>query len=210
MPSIDKFCNWMETACDVWDLGYDQWNRWDVRDGGECDCSSLVITALMECGFGVGDAMTTHNMRYNLLANGWKCVPVDGKPQRGDILLSDQHHVAVCLRDNWIAQASIGNNGLVYGDDSGDQTGWETNTRTYYDYPWDVYMRYMGEQETDMPEIYWCDGVAFFVTDDKFVGIPDLNALDVIKADYKERHGGDISQRDIDANWRDVLQKTRG
>ena len=40
---IQKFCDLMYTACAVWSLGYDQYNREDIRDGGECDCSSLVI-----------------------------------------------------------------------------------------------------------------------------------------------------------------------
>src|SRR5262249_50384287 len=33
----------IETACTQWSLGYDQYNRLDFRDGGETDCSALVI-----------------------------------------------------------------------------------------------------------------------------------------------------------------------
>ena len=40
---LTKFCEWMYTACAVWSLGYDQYQRQNIYDGGECDCSSLVI-----------------------------------------------------------------------------------------------------------------------------------------------------------------------
>ena len=53
VASLDEFCDFMWIACEDWDLGYDQDNRWDVRDGGECDCSSLVIWALRAAGFEV-------------------------------------------------------------------------------------------------------------------------------------------------------------
>ena len=54
MPSISKAIAAMDKACRIWSIGYDQSNRWDIRNGGECDCSSLVIWALRQGGFATG------------------------------------------------------------------------------------------------------------------------------------------------------------
>ena len=141
MGSVQTFINRMRYWCDDADLGYDQWNRWDFEDGGECDCSSLVIHALNEAGFDTGDATYTGNMTPNLIERGWSKVPNDGNPLPGDILLNVTDHVAVWLGD-CLAQASIDENGNIAGGAGGDQSGWETNTRSYYNYPWDFYLRY--------------------------------------------------------------------
>ena len=37
MPNLNAAIAYMETACNTWSLGYDQSNRWDVRDGGDGD-----------------------------------------------------------------------------------------------------------------------------------------------------------------------------
>lgn len=147
MASIDYFCDRMRYWCDEGNLGYDQYNRWDIRYGGECDCSSLVIFALQEAGFDTGDATYTGNMSSNLTARGWSRIYPDGNPQRGDILLNDVNHVAVWLGD-CLAQASIDENGNIVGGESGDQ-GNETNTRSYYSYPWDCYLRWNGVDQYD-------------------------------------------------------------
>lgn len=147
MGSIKKFVEYMIVACTQWSLGYDQGNRWDVRDGGECDCSSLVLTALKAAGFDIGYAGYTGNMSYYLCNAGWKRVPADGNPKYGDILLNDEYHVAVYIGDGKIAQASIDENNGIWGGKAGDQTGYETNIRGYYDYPWNCYLRW---EEDDM------------------------------------------------------------
>ncbi|HAQ1358672.1 TPA: hypothetical protein IX176_000598 [Enterococcus faecium] len=46
--SIKKFIERMNYWCQTVSLGYDQSNRQDFRDGGETDCSALVIHALKE------------------------------------------------------------------------------------------------------------------------------------------------------------------
>lgn len=142
--SIEKLCDSMETACVKWSLGYDQGNRWDVRDGGECDCSSLTIWALKQAGFDVGSATYTGNISANLTARGWKRIANDGNPKRGDILLNDRSHVAVYLGNGKLAQASIDEHGNIVGGKAGDQTGRETNVSNYYNFPWDCYLRYAG------------------------------------------------------------------
>lgn len=150
MPSIDTLCDRMRYWCDEGNLGYCQEHRWDIYEGGEADCSSLVIHCLQEAGFDTGDASYTGNMSDELCARGWRRVSNDGHPQRGDVLLNDVHHTAVYIGDGLLCQASRNENHGANGGQPGDQDGWETNTRGYYDYPWNCYLRYgedCGEDE---------------------------------------------------------------
>ena len=151
MPDIAAFCEAMRRACDDWSLGYDQSNRWDIRDGGECDCSSLVIWALRRAGFDVGTASYTGDLSDNLTARGWRRLPFDIDAVRpGDILLNDSCHVCAAIagagRGATIAQASIDERGRIAGGSGGDQTGGETNTRKVYAYSrgWDCILRWGG------------------------------------------------------------------
>lgn len=150
--SIAKFCENMRKACQDWSLGYDQNQRWSIYDGGECDCSSLVIWALKQAGFDVGSATYTGNMSSNLTARGWKRIPFTSLSQvrAGDILLNDSHHTAAVISGSGttakLAQASIDERGRATGGQAGDQTGSETNIRTVYNYShgWDCILRYSG------------------------------------------------------------------
>ena len=152
MPSLTDFCEWMRKACEDWSLGYDQANRLDIRDGGECDCSSLVIWALRKAGFDTGSASYTGDMSANLTARGWQRIPFTSTTQvrKGDILLNDVHHVCAVIAGSGtgatIAQASIDERGRATGGRAGDQTGGETNTRQVYVYShgWDCILRYTG------------------------------------------------------------------
>ena len=148
---LTKFCDLMYTACAVWSLGYDQYNREDIRDGGECDCSSLVIWALKQAGFDTGSASYTGNMSSNLTARGWKRIAADlSQAKPGDILLNDTYHTAAVISGSgWnakIAQASIDERGRATGGKSGDQTGNETNVKNIYTYShgWSCILRWTG------------------------------------------------------------------
>lgn len=148
---LTKFCDLMYTACAVWSLGYDQYNREDIRDNGECDCSSLVIWALKQAGFDTGSASYTGNMSSNLTARGWKRITADlSKAKPGDILLNDTYHTAAVISGSgWnakIAQASIDERGCATGGTAGDQTGNETNVRNIYTYShgWSCILRWGG------------------------------------------------------------------
>lgn len=146
MASVSTLVNRMRYWCAVANLGYSQTDRWNFNaTAGNCDCSSLVIHCLKEAGFDTGSASYTGNLSSNLVARGWKRLPVDGHPQAGDILLNDVHHVAVYLGGGQLAQASISEQGTVSGK-AGDQTGRETNIKGYYNYPWNCYLRYQGAQ----------------------------------------------------------------
>lgn len=149
MGSISKFCERMRYWCEDGNLGYDQSNRWDIREGGECDCSSLVIFALREAGFDTGTASYTGDMSDNLTARGWQRIPFSSTSQvrAGDILLNDLYHVCAVISGSGstatIAQASIDERGRATGGQSGDQAN-ETNTKQVYVYSrgWDCILRY--------------------------------------------------------------------
>lgn len=140
----------MRYWCDYGNLGYDQIQRWNIWEGGECDCSSLVIHALNEAGFDTGDAYYTGNLSANLTARGWARLSPDISSARvGDILLSDANHVAAVVYGwGWwatIAEAWLDENGGIYYGQTGDQTGLETRTRGIYSFPWDCILRYEGD-----------------------------------------------------------------
>lgn len=147
MGDLNKAVDRMRYWCLEGNLGYDQSNRWDIREGGECDCSSLVIRVLQEAGFDTGSASYTGNMSANLTARGWKRMPNDGNPQFGDVLLNDTHHTALFLGGGQLGQASIDENGNATGGQAGDQ-GNETNVKGYYNYPWSCYLRWGGTAVT--------------------------------------------------------------
>lgn len=155
--SISKLCERMRYWCEVASLGYDQSNRWDIRDNGESDCSSLTITALQEAGFETGSASYTGDLSSNLTKRGWKRLPPDISTCRpGDILLNDAYHVCVVISGyGWgakVAQASIDENGRASGGKAGDQTGYETNIKPVYVYSrgWDCILRYGGASEASL------------------------------------------------------------
>lgn len=161
MTKLDTFIERMEYWCEVANLGYDQNNRWDIREDGECDCSSLVYWCLWESGLLekpdnlYGRAYYTGTLRHDLESAGFEAMQFTFENIRpGDILLNEQCHVAVCVYGiNWssfVAQGSIDENGNITGGRPGDQTGRETNVRAIYDYPWDIVLR-LKEDEENMP-----------------------------------------------------------
>ncbi|MFT8649965.1 MAG: NlpC/P60 family protein [Bifidobacterium psychraerophilum] len=149
MANIQKLIERMRYWCLDVSLGYDQTNRWDIRPGGEADCSSLVIHCLREAGFDTGNASYTGDMSAALTARGWVRLPNNGNPQAGDILLNDADHVAVYLGGGQLAQASYDENHRASGGASGDQTGHETNVSPYYNFPWNCFLRYTGSQDNN-------------------------------------------------------------
>ena len=128
--------------------GYDQTNRW----GPDYDCSSLVIQAWQNAGVPVKTqgASYTGNMYDAFIACGF----IDVTSQvnlssgsgvvRGDVLLNIVNHTAMSIGNGQIVQASINEHGETTGGQTGDQTGREIYTRSYYNYPWDRVLRYSG------------------------------------------------------------------
>lgn len=146
--------------------GYSQYSRWGdgtverlaLSDGtqvtvagGDRDCSAAVIDAWETVLAGsTAGATYTGNMRDELLSTGlWEWHPMgDGYiAQRGDIYLNEAHHAAMCTsaEPDVLAQFSISERGTIDGRE-GDQTGWESNIKPYYSYPWDGKLVYVGPQ----------------------------------------------------------------
>ena len=152
MSKIDKAVEWALAIANDATHGYDQASRW----GPNYDCSSFLISAweaagvpvktncatytgnmksvFLKCGF--ADAATLNVVEFNMGA-GLK---------KGDILLHEQKHTAMYLGDGRIVQASINELGTIKGGQSGDQSGGEIHIRNYYNFPWQVVLRYVGEE----------------------------------------------------------------
>lgn len=65
--------------------------------------------------------------------------------KKGDVLLNEKHHTAIYIGDGKLVHASINEKGTISGGKTGDQTGKEICVRSYYDYPWDLVLRYPDE-----------------------------------------------------------------
>lgn len=216
MASLARFCERMDYYCRVASVGYDQWERWNVYDGGETDCSALVVSCLREAGFDTGDASYTGNMSDNLTARGWaRLAPDLSTCQPGDILLNDYSHVAAVISGyGWgatVAQASIDENGGIHGGQAGDQTGYETNERGMYDYPWDCILRWTGaddyeSEEDDMQCIYRPDGKGYLVWFDgtRCHALDNPDEVEAIKMVFERCTGRNIPMFELgtpDAPW---------
>lgn len=114
---------------------------------GSFDCSSSTIKAWeLALGFGLA-CQTTHNMKEAFLATGlFEWHGMDFIADTGDLYLNEQNHVAMCQTQvpDMLSEFSISENGDVYNNQVGDQTGWEASVHGYYDYPWDGILHYIG------------------------------------------------------------------
>ena len=149
--AIKDAVNLIKTACTQWSLGYDQSNRLDFRNGGETDCSALVILTCEQAGLLAGNnirknigATFTGNMRANFKARSWLVLPnlSVSRLRPGDVLLNDDDHTAMYVGNRQLAQASIDEHGNAAGGASGDRTGRETSVLPYYNFPWSCVLRY--------------------------------------------------------------------
>lgn len=192
--------------------GYTQGQRWGDGEGvcnvtvdgrtysveqGDRDCSSSVIecwrVALEGTSYEgrLNGATYTGNMRSVFVASGlfeWK--PMSFIAQRGDIYLNEANHTAMCQTPNpdVLSEFSIAENGTIYGK-VGDQTGWESHVKAYYDYPWDGILHYNGKADT--------------ATSSTPSGSIDQMARDVLAGKYGN---GDARKKALGSNY-DAVQK---
>lgn len=155
MGVIDTAVKWALGIANDNSHGYDQTKRW----GPDYDCSSLVITAYEQAGVKVkskGGASYTGNMKRAFLSNGFKEVTssinmaTGSGLKKGDVLLKEGRHTALVVTDGagTIVHASINEKGTIVGGKTGDQTGKEICTRSYYNYPWGCVLRYGQDSST--------------------------------------------------------------
>lgn len=151
MGKVSKAVDYIKKVAADPKHGYSQINRWGNPDTwSDYDCSSLVISAYQAAGVPVKDkgATYTGNMYGVFLSCGFK--DVTDKVNKatgsgliaGDVLLNHQNHTAMMIDGKNLAQASIDEKGGIMGGKVGDQTGKEIHTRSYYNYPWNVVLRY--------------------------------------------------------------------
>lgn len=145
MSIIDSAVSWARQIAADDSHGYDQTHR----QGPDYDCSSFVIAAYKQAGVPL-TCTYTGNMRSDMLRHGF--VDVTGSVNRdtgagmqpGDVLLNELSHTAMYIGAGRIVQASINERGTTTGGQTGDQTGREIAERSYYNYPWDCVLRYVG------------------------------------------------------------------
>ena len=145
--AIDKAVNWAVSIANDSSHGYDQNSRW----GPNYDCSSFLITAWEKAGVPVkskGGATYTGNMRTAFINCGFEDVTSSitlsngSGLQKGDVLLNTATHTVMYIGSGNIVHASINENGGTTGGKSGDQSGKEICTRSYYNKPWNYVLRY--------------------------------------------------------------------
>jgi NlpC/P60 family len=218
--AIQDAVNLIKTACTQWSLGYDQSNRLDFRNGGETDCSALVILTCEQAGLlpgnnirkGIG-ATWTGNMRANFQNRGWQVLPdlPVSQLQPGDVLLNDGDHTAMYVGNGQIAQASIDEHGRASGGESGDQTGRETLVLSYYDFPWSCVLRH--GTSVPRPGVLIVDGVIGDASAKKLqtiLGLPQTGVIDKgtftalqihVGAPYRDGIASNQNSAAIAAHW---------
>lgn len=149
--------------------GYSQGARWGDGEGtcdisiggkvyrleqGDRDCSSAIISAYQAAGISCGGATYTGNMRACMTRTGdfvWKPMSSGYIAQAGDIYLNEINHTAMCLSasPDLLMEFSISETGGIYGQ-AGDQTGQESHTRAYYNYPWDGILQCVNKESAEV------------------------------------------------------------
>lgn len=149
MSKIESAIQFMEDTARDNSHGYCQTHRWGAD--GDYDCSALVITAWERSGVKVKTAGATYtgNIYQVFKKKGFKDVTssvnlsTGAGLQRGDVLLNDNHHVAMYCGNGKEVEASINEKGTATGGKPGDQTGREILIRSYRNYPWKHILRYV-------------------------------------------------------------------
>ena len=209
MSEITKAVEYMKNIAADPKHGYSQLSRWgNPNTVSDYDCSSLVISAYEAAGIKVKTAGATYtgNMYNAFVKCGFKDVTKDvnlttGKGLiAGDVLLNHQCHTAMMIDSKHLAQASIDEKGGIMGGKPGDQTGQEINTRGYYNYPWNVVLRY--------PTL----DAKGYVKGQKTIGVYNLKQLIIlgkkkgvvkqgVNDDYKFGEGTEKAVNELLAKW---------
>ena len=150
MTKVEWAVRWCLAIANDDSHGYSQYNRW----GPDYDCSSLIITAYNKAGIPVkaAGATATYDMVAPFKKCGFQIVQNWNKNTgagliRGDVVLNIQNHVELYLGNGRLVKASQDENGGIAGNQQGDRKGNEITTSGYYNYPWDMALRYTNQTE---------------------------------------------------------------
>ena len=165
MSIIEKAVQWAISIAEDNSHGYSQQTRW----GPSYDCSSLVISAFRQAGLEL-QSTYTGNMKTDFLAHGFKAHSTSEPLKRGDVLLNEASHTALYIGNGQIvhARSSEGTTDTV------DGSGNEIRVQAYFDYPWDIVLRYEegGEKQMDETTTTYTvtSGDTLWKIADKFLG----------------------------------------
>lgn len=147
MPFPNDAAWLMRQMCDDWDLGYSQPKRWDIRRGGNADCSSAVPYAYNESGCTprFPPSTWTGSIRAEAAAREFTILdyaaagPYPENYAVGDAILSEgasggTGHVAMITGYDELSELWISETGDIDGED-GDQTGGESRTVRFTSHP---------------------------------------------------------------------------
>jgi len=139
---IERYVSWALNVANDDSHGYSQGTRW----GPDYDCSSLVCAALLAAGLPDSGASWTGNMKSCLKKIGFVWHKGTKGIQWGDIMLvhnSTRQHTEIYLGGGLLVGAHSSETGGIYGE-PGDQTGGEISVTSYYNAPWQGYLRFNG------------------------------------------------------------------
>lgn len=133
MSITEKAVQWAISIANDNTHGYSQSVRW----GPSYDCASLVISAFRQAGLNLNSTYTG-DMKADFLIHGFKVYNTNEPLKRGDVLLNEASHTALYIGDGQLvhARSSEGTNDTI------DGSGNEIRVQSYFDYPWDVVLRY--------------------------------------------------------------------
>lgn len=148
MTKTEKAVAWIKQIAADNSHGY-LWGGWGPKD---YDCGHLVITAWQEAGVPVKTAGSSYtgNMKRVFMSCGFKDVTTQvnlktgAGMKAGDVLVNEKNHAAMCVGNGKIVQARSNLDGKT-----GDSSGNEIREQAYYNYPWDVVLRYAGDESAD-------------------------------------------------------------
>lgn len=148
MASPDVVAATMLWICNEAYIGYSQYERGEIYDGGSADCSSAAAYSYNAGGVTppFPADTSTHNFRARSAERGFAILdyaavgPNPGNLAVGDALLSELAsggvgHIAVVTGYDTLSEAWISEVGDIYGE-PGDQTGGETRTVSFTGHPY--------------------------------------------------------------------------
>lgn len=166
--------------------GYDQENRLSP----DYDCSSFISRVLHDNGFNVAIDSWTGNLYKQLKDCGFVEIRDVTDRKSGDIFLTPEHHVVMCINKKEIVHASLNEKGKITGGKTGDQTGKEICIRSFYvpSYGWKYHLRYEQPEEENNIAVgcYIAPPLIVDIIEGKFGNFPERKEnIEAMGLDYE-------------------------